>query len=273
MDDLVTTDWLTDRLGSSDLIVVDTTYVLNAPGNPVRDPATEFRAAHVPGASFLDLSGLKADTAGEFEARAGAAGVAGDKPIILYDASPLNSSARAWWLLRAFGARDVAILDGGWAKWQREGQPTEAGETDPVVRRFNAQPDDRRRRTLSQMSANRHNNDEQIVDARPPARFSGEEDDPRPGVETGHIPGSRNLPHSRLFAADGTWLRGDALRAAFHDAGIDFTRPAVATCGSGITASVLAFGAHLLGVDMPVYDGSWAEWGADPATPKALGPA
>ena len=271
MDDLVTTGWLAEKLGSTDLLIVDTTYVLNAPDSPLRDPAAEFRAAHIPGAAFLDLTGLKANDPSAFISRAIAAGLTPDRPIILYDSSSLRSSARAWWLLRAFGVRNVAILDGGWAKWKHEGRSIETGDARAGAGRFRPRIDDQAWRTLAQMRANLDSGAEQVVDARPPARFSGAEDDPRPGVGTGHIPGSRNLPHSRLFAADGTWLRDDALRAAFTDAGVDLARPTIATCGSGITASVLAFGAHLLGADVPVYDGSWAEWGADPFTPKALG--
>ncbi|MBN8808151.1 MAG: 3-mercaptopyruvate sulfurtransferase [Sphingomonas sp.] len=282
MDALVTTDWLAEALGAPDLRVIDATYYGSVPGGPDGDPAADFAAAHIPGAAFLDLATLADATsdlpstlpdAATFQARLRAIGVNGDDRIVLYDQSHYRTASRAWWMLRTFGAERVAILDGGFAKWQREGRPTERGMPSPTPGDFTAAFDPRRLRTLDQIRATVANGAEQILDARSAARFSGVEPDPRPGTASGHMPGAKNLPYGQLFDADGTWKRGDALRTAFADAGIDLARPLVTTCGSGITAAVLAFGAHLLGNEAALYDGSWSEWGGDPTTPKATGDA
>ena len=282
MDALVTTEWLAGELATADLRVVDATYFGSVPGGPGRDARAEYQAAHIPGAVFLDLETL-ADTASDlpsmlppadqFAQRLGSLGIGDRDRILLYDVSHYHTATRAWWMLRTMGARDVAILDGGLAKWRAEHRPVESGTGRPAPRAFTAHLDTRRVRTLDQMKANVASVEEQVLDARGAARFSGAEADPRPGTAPGHIPGSRNLPYGRLLNPDGTWKRGDALRAEFDAAGIDLDQPLVATCGSGITAAVLAFGAHLLGIDAALYDGSWSEWGGDPSSPKATGTA
>jgi thiosulfate/3-mercaptopyruvate sulfurtransferase len=177
-------------------------------------------------------------------------------------------------MLKHFGARHVAVLDGGLAKWKAEGRAVESGKAQ--VRhghfspRFDAEAVVDKQQVLSLLGADSHT----IVDARGAARFTGTEAEPRPGMASGHIPGSRNLPQSSLFNPDNTMKRGEELRAAYAAAGVDLDKPMVATCGSGITACVLLLGAHLLGKeDVQLYDGSWSEWGADPATPKATGTA
>lgn len=280
MDALVTTEWLAAEMGASDLRIVDATYFANFPGEAPRDAAAEYEAAHIPGAVFMNLGELR-DTdsdlpmmlpsAEKFASRMQSLGLGDGSRIVLYDNSPHHTAARAWWMLRTFGAHDVAILDGGLAKWQAEGRETASGKEALRHRHFTVWADQKNVRTLDQMKANVDSGAEQVVDARSAARFTGEEPDPRPATHAGHIPGSKNLPQGQLFNADGTWKTGDALRQAFASAGVDLDKPMVATCGSGITAAVLAFGAHLVGKAMPIYDGSWSEWGADRSTPKAMG--
>jgi thiosulfate/3-mercaptopyruvate sulfurtransferase len=279
MDSLVTTDWLANELGANDLRIVDATYFA---GFGDRNAAAEYDAAHIPGAVFMDLGEI-ADTSSDlpsmlptpekFASRMQSLGLGDGSRIVLYDNSPFHTSARAWFMLRTFGAHDVAILDGGLAKWQAEGRETASGKEQLRHRHFTVWADDKGVRTLDQMKANVDSGAEQVLDARSTARFTGEEADPRPATHPGHIPGSRNLPVGQIFNEDGTWKTGDALRSAFEGAGIDLAKPLVTTCGSGITASALAFGAHLLGVEAAVYDGSWSEWGADRTTPKATGAA
>ena len=279
MDALVTTEWLAGELGASDLRIVDATYLDASVG---RDAAAEYETAHIPGAVFMNLGELRdtdsdlpmmLPTAEKFASRMQSLGLGDGSRIVLYDSSPWHTSARAWWMLRTFGAHDVAILDGGLAKWQAEGRDTASGKEQLRHRHFTVWADDKGVRDLDRMKANVDSAAEQVVDARSSARFTGEEPDPRPATHAGHIPGSRNLPYDQLFDADGSWKSGDALKAAFAGAGIDVDQPVVATCGSGVTGSVLAFGLHLLGKDAALYDGSWSEWGADRSTPKATGAA
>jgi len=282
MDSLVTTEWLAGELGANDLRVVDASYFTSLPGEAPRDAAAEYEAAHIPGAVFMDLAELRdtgADlpmmmpSAAKFASRMQSLGLGDGSRIVLYDNSPLHTAARAWWMLRTFGAHDVAILDGGLAKWQAEGRATNSGKESLRHRHFTVWADDSGVRTLEQMRANIDSGAEQVVDARSAARFSGEEPDPRPATHAGHIPGSKNLPYGQLFNADGSWKQGDALKEAFSAAGVDVSKPVATTCGSGITAAVLAFGLHLLGNNAALYDGSWSEWGADRTTPKAMGAA
>lgn len=281
MDDLVTVEWLSRRLDDPGIVVLDATYL---PFEPERDAAAEYAAGHIPGARFLDLRTL-ADTddprptmapnLAQFRARMAALGVRRDDRIILYDDSPHRTAARAWWVLRLFGADRLAILDGGAGAWREAGLPLErgAGRSDPLPEQrtgFSTR-DDALIRDLAAVRALVDAPAEQLVDARGAPRFSGAEGDPRPGVAPGHIPGSVNLPYSRLFDADGRWKKGEALAELFDQAGVDPARPLVFTCGSGITAAGLFFAAHTMGrKDTALYDGSWSEYGADPATPKAV---
>jgi thiosulfate/3-mercaptopyruvate sulfurtransferase len=276
MDSLVSTSWLEGELGSGDLRIVDATYFL---AGSARDPRSEFEAAHIPGAIFLDLPKL-ADTdsplpnmrppAHKFASRMQSLGIGDATRVVIYDNSPLRTAARAWWVMRSFGARRVAILDGGFAKWQAEGRPVESGQ--PQVRHghFTPRSDDGAVADKAFMLANLEQRSHQVLDARSAERFAGGGPDAH-GVAGGHIPGSANLPYGRLFNPDGTYKTGEALRAEFDGAVVDLDRPLVTTCGSGVTACVLLFGAHLLGRDgVKLYDGSWSEWGADPDTPKSV---
>lgn len=272
MDSLVTTEWLAAELGASDLRVADATLLDPALG---RDARAEYEAGHIPGAVFLDLAELR-DTASplpntlpgpdKVASRLSRLGIGDGTRIVLYDDSPWRTAARAWWLLRSYGIGDVAILDGGIAAWRAEGRPLATGAEQAKPRHATPDLNPARLRTLDQMRANLATGAEQVLDARSPARFSGAEADPH-GAAPGHIPGSHNLHYARLFGPDGRWKRGDALRAEFAD--IDLDAPMIATCGSGVTAATIAFALHLLGREAALYDGSWSEWGADPATPKA----
>jgi len=282
MENLVSTKWLASELGAADLVVLDATAHL--PGIE-RDAAAEFATGHIPGARFLGLKSLvdpDSDVPSalpstiQFTRHMAQLGVRETMRVVLYDDSDIRSAARAWFMCRMNGMRQVAILDGGIGKWRSEGRALETGTPDIAATPFvaNRGKGDGAVRTKAQMLANIESKAEQVVDARGAMRFTGEAEEPRDGIASGHIPGSRNLPYSALFNADGTYRNLAELRMAFVDAGIDLDKPVIATCGSGVTASVLLFALHMMGKrDTAVYDGSWAEWGADPALPVASGAA
>lgn len=275
MDGLVTTEWLAS---ADNVLVLDATYTSTIPGSPPRDPRAEFEAEHIAGARFLDLDSLVDDTSplpstvptvAMIADRLRALGANTETPIVLYDNSPHHTSCRAWWVLRLAGV-DVALLDGGMAKWKAEGRLCTGGPHDEAEPGgFEPRAPKARVRTLDEMKRETG----QIADARSAARFTGAEADPRAEVAAGHIPGSKNIPYPKFFNQDGTWKHPDAIRTVFEEHGIDLAKPLVTTCGSGITAAILAFGAHLLDNEAALYDGSWTEWGSRPETAKALGPA
>jgi len=276
MDDLVSTQWLADQLGADDLVPVDCSWFMPSSG---RDAHAEFLTAHLPGARFLDIDAV-ADTssqlshalptAADFGNAMSALGVGSSDRIVVYDNSPLRTAARGWFMFRHFGAGSVAILDGGLGKWQREGRPVESGEPRPRAARFEAIERPGEVVELRQILAGIGT----LIDARGQGRFEGTEDDPRPGVAKGHIPGARNIPFASLYNDDGTFKGEAEIRHIFAAAGIDPEAPFTASCGSGVTANSLIFAARRLGNrDTRLYDGSWSEYGADPSTPKAVGPA
>lgn len=276
MEPLVSTEWLADALGAPDLRVIDASWFLPEQG---RDGTAEFAQAHIPGAVFFDLAKISDRSnplphmlppPDQFAEAMGALGVSDRDGIVVYDDSPSRTAARAWWMLRTMGARDVAILDGGFGKWRAEGRPVEAGEARAEPATFRVLGDASRALDLGEMRAAVAHRD-QIVDARSPTRFRGEEPEPRAGVQPGHIPGSINLHYARLFNPDGTYKDGAALAAEFDAADVEIDHPIVATCGSGVTAATLVFALHLLGQDASLYDGSWSDWGSAPDTPKELG--
>ncbi|AEG50125.1 3-mercaptopyruvate sulfurtransferase [Sphingobium chlorophenolicum L-1] len=281
MDILVSTDWLAGEIGKADLKIVDASLFL--PGTP-RDPKAEFEAAHIPGATFLDLLTLAdADdprpgmlpTDAFMTKRCRALGIDADSRIVVYDNSPTHSAARGWWMMRLYGVgKSAAILDGGLPKWLAEGRPTESGMPTPATGNAVAKRAAGHVRTKEELLANLESRAEQVLDARAAPRFTGEEKEPRPGMASGHIPHSRNIPSSAFYHADNSMKQGEELRRLFLDAGTDFDRPIITSCGSGVTAAIILAGLELLGkTDVTLYDGSWSEWGLDPATPKATGPA
>ena len=274
MDPVVTTEWLARQLGAADLRVVDGTWHMP---QLRRDAREEFVAAHVPGAVFFDIDAI-ADrtttlphmlpTADAFAAAVGGLGIGSGDRVVVYDVRGVVSAARVWWTFRAFGHDAVAVLDGGFRKWRAEGRPVEAGAVAAAPRVFRARLRPELVRDLAAMRANLGNHAAQVLDARSAGRFAGTEAEPRPGLRGGHIPGSLNLPYETLYRSDGTLKGTDDLRSAVTGAGVDLGRPVVTTCGSGVTASVLALGLYLLGCrDVAVYDGSWSEWGARADTP------
>ena len=278
MNLLVSTEWLAAELGKTDIRVIDATMFLAGHG---RNARAEFEAAHIPGAVFFDIDEVADLTsplphmlppAEKFASRMQALGLGDGSRIVVYDNSPLKSAARVWWMLMLFGAHEVAILDGGFAKWQAEGRGTESGK--PVVRHrhFTVWADKSLVRDAKQMTDNLRTRAEQVVDARSAGRFAGTEPEPRADLRGGHIPGSKSLPFDTMFNDDGTYKAPDAIKAAFADAGIDLAKPVIGTCGSGVTSAVLAFAAALVDHNkMAIYDGSWSEWGANAHNPVVTG--
>lgn len=281
MNSLVDAAWLAGQIDAPQLRVLDASLHLPASG---RDARAEFAAGHIPSARFLDLATL-VDPASDVPSavptptiiaeRLRALGVEAGDRIVLYDNSPLRSAARAWFVLRLAGWRDVAVLDGGLEAWRAGGGALETGETEPAPSSLTAADlgsGEGAVRTKADMLRNLDSRAEQVVDARDAERFTGAGADGVHGLSGGHIPGARHLFFRDLLGSDGTFLPPAELRARFEAAGIDIERPVVASCGSGVTASVLLFALHRLGAPATaLYDGSWSEWGADPATPKETG--
>jgi thiosulfate/3-mercaptopyruvate sulfurtransferase len=265
---VVTTAWLAERLRDPDLRILDATWYLPT---LQRDARAEFRQAHIPGAAYFDIDAVADRSQGlphmlpdpaAFADAAGALGVGDGDRVVVYGGKYLSAAARVWWTFRVFGHDRVAVLDGGLHRWREEGRPVEAGEATPVRRRFTARFRPELVRTLENVRENLETRRAQVVDARSAGRFAGTEPEPRPGLRGGHIPGSLNLPYDRLFAGDGGLLPRDDVHRLVESASVDLRRPIVTTCGSGVTACVLALGLHLVGrPDAAVYDGSWTEWG------------
>lgn len=274
---LVETGWLAGRLDDPSVRIVESTWFL--PGDP-RSGRAEFEAGHIAGARYWDIDEIadRGDARphmlppeAEFRAHMDRLGIGDDTHVVAYDRVGMMTVGRVWWTLRFFGHDRVSILDGGFAQWTREARPVEKGRgaEGGAPTPFAAKPRPELVRDLDQVAALLDRPGAQILDARSAARFDGAAPEPRPGCRSGHIPGSANLPFDALVdPGTGAMRPPDELRALFEGAGVDPARPVVATCGSGVTACLLAFGLHLLGHDRAaVYDGSWSEWGARADTP------
>jgi thiosulfate/3-mercaptopyruvate sulfurtransferase len=276
---LVSTEWLAGRLDQAGLRVLDGSWYLPSSG---RDARAEYMAGHIPGAVFFDLDATSDQasslphmlpTESSFAEAMHRLGLQDSDALVVYDGSGVNLSApRVWWTFRVFGHEQIAVLDGGFGKWRREGHPIETGFVQLPLGNFSARLDPTRVRDLSSVRANIEAGREQLVDLRSSGRFQGTEPEPRPGLRGGHVPGSLNLPFTELVGPDGTLLPPDRLREKIAASGIDLSRPIVSTCGSGTSACSLLHALHLLGHhDTALYDGAWSEWGGRDDTPIARG--
>jgi thiosulfate/3-mercaptopyruvate sulfurtransferase len=264
---LVSTDWLAAHLRDPDLRILDASWYLPEMG---RDAKAEYAAAHIPGARFFDIDDISdarselphmAPPPEKFMSRMRAMGVGDGHQVVVYDGAGLFSAARVWWLFRLMGKTDVAVLDGGFPKWRAEGREVE--DLPPVIRdrHMTVSRQNHLVKDVTQVAAAAKLGDWEIVDARSPGRFSGEEPEPRPGLRSGHIPGSRNVHYRTLLNEDGTMKTPAELAEVFAAAGVDPAKPVITTCGSGVTAAILSLALEVLGRRHALYDGSWAEWG------------
>jgi thiosulfate/3-mercaptopyruvate sulfurtransferase len=280
-DPLVSTEWLAAHLDDPNVKVIDAS--LKLPGIlPL--PIDDYLAAHLPGAVFFDVDAVSDHSvplphmypsAEQFARDVAALGISSSDTVVAYDSGGWVAAPRAWWMFLSFGLRDVKVLDGGLKKWQAEGRPVQSGKLTPKPGKFQAALDPTFIRTRQQLVGNLERGAEQVIDARPRARFEGAAAEPRPGLRGGHVPGSRNIPYAELFdAKTGAMKPLDELRRIFAGEGVELNRPIVTTCGSGVSAAVLTLALYRLGArGTALYDGSWSEWGLPDGPPVATGRA
>ena len=267
---LVTTEWLAEHLRDRNFAVVDGSYALPT---LQRDVQAEYRAGHIPGAVFFDIEAISDHStelphmlpgATQFGEAVGALGIGDGDTVVVYDSAGLYSAARVWWTFRIFGARNVLILDGGLPKWIAEGRPLEKGDVKRTPKKFTAEMNVGPVAMLADVRMALTSEGAQVVDARSAEQFNGKAPEPRPGLRSGHMPGSFNVPYSRLVE-NGRLLPRERIQSAFAEAGVDLDKPIITTCGSGLTAAILTLALESIGREPKgLYDGSWAEWGSRP---------
>jgi thiosulfate/3-mercaptopyruvate sulfurtransferase len=276
---LVSTDWLARHLRDPDLRVLDASWYLPAQN---RDAKAEYAAAHIPGARFFDIDEISdqrsdlphmAPPSEKFISRMRAMGVGDGHQVVVYDGAGIFSAARVWWTFRLMGKLDVAVLDGGLPKWQAEGREIE--DMPPIIRdrHMTVSRQNQLVKDVTQVAHAAKLGEAEILDARSAARFRGEAPEPRAGLRSGHIPGSKNIPFAEVLNPDGTMKEPAALKAVFQAAGVDLTKPAITSCGSGVTAAILSLALERIGHrNHALYDGSWSEWGMYDDLRVATGP-
>jgi thiosulfate/3-mercaptopyruvate sulfurtransferase len=274
---IVDADWLQQRLGTPGLSIVDASWYLPAAG---RNPATEYEAAHIPGALFFDQDAVVDPDSPlphalprpeVFARHVGAMGISADDTIVVYDGPGVMSAPRVWWMFRIFGVFQVYLLDGGIDRWKKEGRPVTGEPTKVAPCIFHADFDASRVASFDDMKSIVADRSRQIADARSAGRFDGSEPEPRKGLRSGHMPGARSVPVGTL-SRNGSLLPLGELRETIEKAGIDLSKPVVTSCGSGITAAAITLALESLGhKDNKLYDGSWTEWGGRADTPVATG--